>query len=189
MNSKNVAIDSIKPNEENPRYIKEVKFEKLVASIKAFPQMLELRPIVVDEEMKILGGNMRHRAAVAAGLQVIPIIVATGLTDEQKTEFIIKDNVSFGDWDWDILANDFENDTLVDWGLDVWQKPNDVDYGILGDDDNSVLNDMAANVKRAVQIEFEAEHFEDAKILINKWREKGLYIGGFLMEKLKEQKE
>ena len=113
------AICSIIPNPTNPRIIKDDKFKKLVNSIQEFPQMLELRPIVVDSNMVVLGGNMRLKACLAAGLKEVPIIVADQLTDEQKGEFIIKDNVGFGEWDWDLLANEWDVEALTDWGLEL----------------------------------------------------------------------
>ena len=115
-----VNIHDIKSNESNPRWIKDTKFKKLVKSINEFPEMLELRPIVVDENMIILGGNMRHKACIEAGLQEVPITIAKGLTEKQKREFIIKDNVGFGEWDWDNLADNWNNTQIQDWGLDVW---------------------------------------------------------------------
>ena len=114
-----VKINSIKTNPKNPRLIKDDKFKKLVKSIQEFPQMLELRPIVVDENNIILGGNMRYKACVEAGLKEIYILKAEDLTEQQKDEFIVKDNVGFGEWDWDILANEWDADKLDDWGLDV----------------------------------------------------------------------
>lgn len=125
---KKVSIKKIKENEFNPRFISETKFKKLVKSIKDFPQMLEKRPIVVDEDMVVLGGNMRLKACLEAGLTEVYISVADGWTEQQKQEFIIKDNVSFGQWDWDILANGWENEKLVDWGLDVPKWENDLDF-------------------------------------------------------------
>ena len=113
------AIGTIIPNPTNPRIIKDDKFKKLVKSIQEFPQMLELRPIVVDGNMVVLGGNMRLKACIAAGLKEVPIIVADNLTDAQKGEFIIKDNVGFGEWDWDLLANEWDVETLEDWGLEL----------------------------------------------------------------------
>jgi ParB-like chromosome segregation protein Spo0J len=113
------AIGTIIPNPTNPRIIKDDKFKKLVKSIQEFPQMLELRPIVVDSNMVVLGGNMRLKACIAAGLKEVPIIVADQLTDAQKGEFIIKDNVGFGEWDWDLLANEWDVEALTDWGLDL----------------------------------------------------------------------
>ena len=113
------AIGTIIPNPTNPRIIKDDKFKKLVKSIEEFPQMLELRPIVVDSNMVVLGGNMRLKACIAAGLKEVPIIVADQLTDAQKGEFIIKDNVGFGEWDWDLLANEWDVEALTDWGLEL----------------------------------------------------------------------
>ena len=113
------AIGTIIPNPTNPRIIKDDKFKKLVKSIQEFPQMLELRPIVVDGNMVVLGGNMRLKACIAAGLKEVPIIVADNLTDAQKGEFIIKDNVGFGEWDWDLLANQWDVEALEDWGLEL----------------------------------------------------------------------
>ena len=114
-----VKITEVKANPNNPRTIKDEKFKKLVESIKGFPQMLSLRPIVVNDDMVVLGGNMRLKACKEAGLKEVPIIKARELTDEQQKEFIIKDNVGFGDWDWDALANEWDAEQLDEWGLDV----------------------------------------------------------------------
>lgn len=114
-----VNIKQVKKNPVNPRIIKDDKFQKLVESIKAFPKMLEIRPIVVNNDMIVLGGNMRLKACTEAGLKEIPIIRADDLTDEQQKEFIIKDNVGFGDWDWVQLANEWDLSALDAWGLDV----------------------------------------------------------------------
>ena len=114
-----VKIHEVKTNPKNPRIIKDDKFRKLVKSIQEFPQMLELRPIVVDENNIVLGGNMRLKACKEAGLKEIFIVKADNLTEEQKDEFIVKDNVGFGEWDWDELANTFDAEQLEDWGLDV----------------------------------------------------------------------
>jgi len=114
-----VKISEIKPNPKNPRLIKDEKFKKLVKSIKDFPQMLELRPIVVDENNIILGGNMRFKALKEAGYSEVSIVRANDLTSEQKDEFIVKDNVGFGEWDWDSLANEWDAEKLDEWGLDV----------------------------------------------------------------------
>jgi hypothetical protein len=122
-----VKINSIKTNPKNPRLIKDDKFKKLVNSIKEFPQMLELRPIVVDENNIILGGNMRHKACIEAGLKEVYIVQAKDLTEQQKDEFIVKDNVGFGEWDWNILANEWDTDKLTDWGLSLPVYFNDSD--------------------------------------------------------------
>jgi ParB-like chromosome segregation protein Spo0J len=185
-----LKISKVLPNPENPRVIKDHKYKALVKSIKEFPKMLEIRPIVVNSDMIILGGNMRLRACQEAGLKDIPVIIAKDLTESEQREFTIKDNVSFGEWDWDALANDWDDSELNDWGLDVWKKAEEIDYSILnGDDLSSDLSDMTKNIKKAIQIEFEMEHYEAAQELVKWWREQGLYIGGFLIEKLKEEKE
>jgi len=114
-----MRIEEIRPNPSNPRYIKDDKFKKLVDSIKAFPQMLELRPLVIDENNIVLGGNMRLRACIEAGLTDVPVTQVMNFTKEQKEEFIIKDNSSYGAWDWDVLANEWSDMPLEDWGLDL----------------------------------------------------------------------
>jgi DNA modification methylase len=114
-----VNIAKVKENPSNPRFIKDGKFKKLVQSIKAFPEMLEKRPIVVDEDMVVLGGNMRLKACKSAGLFEVWVDIAQGWSQEQKDEFIIKDNVGFGEWDWDILANEWDVNLLDEWGLDL----------------------------------------------------------------------
>ncbi len=112
-------ISEIKLNPNNPRLIKDDKFQKLVKSIKEFPEMLDIRPIVVNSDMVILGGNMRFKACKEAGLKEIPVIVADNLTEEQQKEFLIKDNTSGGEWDFEVLANEWDNEQLEDWGLDL----------------------------------------------------------------------
>ena len=112
-------INEIKPNPSNPRIIKDDKFKKLVKSIQDFPQMLELRPIVIDENNIVLGGNMRLKACIEAGLKDVPVKQAKELTEEQKKEFIVKDNVGYGEWDWDDLANNWDDQLLTEWGLDI----------------------------------------------------------------------
>lgn len=184
-----VKISAVKSNPNNPRIIKDDKFAKLVNSIKELPQMLQLRPIVVNDDMIVLGGNMRLKACVEAGLKEVPVIKASDLTPDEQRQFIIKDNVGFGEWDWDMLANEWDAAELADWGLDVWQASETPDYSILdGEDMSEQLDDMAGGVKKAIQIEFEPEHYEEAAELVKFWRGRELYIGGFLMEKLKEEK-
>jgi ParB-like chromosome segregation protein Spo0J len=112
-------INEIKPNPNNPRIIKDVKFKQLVKSIQDFPQMLELRPIVIDENNMVLGGNMRLKACIEAGLKDVPVIHANNLSEAQKKEFIVKDNVGYGEWEWDALANEWNIEDLDNWGLDI----------------------------------------------------------------------
>lgn len=182
-------ISDIKLNPNNPRLIKDDKFIKLVQSIKDFPEMLDIRPIVVNQDMIILGGNMRYKACKEAGLKEVPVIV-TDLTEEQQREFLIKDNTSGGEWDWEVLANEWNSEQLEAWGLDMPNFATDVDYSILDDDDVSEqLENMTDGVKKAIQIEFEAEHYEEAYALVKFWREKEAYVGGMIMEYLKAEKE
>lgn len=115
----NVPINTVKANPNNPRIIKDDKFAKLVKSINEFPQMLNLRPIVVNDDMVVLGGNMRLKACKEAGLKEIPIIKASELTEQQQKEFIVKDNVGYGEWDWSDLANNWDSEQLEEWGLDI----------------------------------------------------------------------
>lgn len=119
MKSERVPIESVIENPDNPRFIRDRKFKKLCQSIMEFPKMLEIRPIVVDEDMIVLGGNMRLAACKEIGLKEVPIIRTGDMTDEEKKQFVIKDNVPFGEWDWDALANGWEWDELVDWGVDM----------------------------------------------------------------------
>jgi hypothetical protein len=119
MNIQKVKLSEIKSNPNNPRIIKDDKFHKLVKSIQEFPKMLEIRPIVVNQDMIVLGGNMRLKASKEAGLKEVFIVKADDLTEDEQKQFIIKDNVGFGEWDWDMLANEWEADLLEEWGLDV----------------------------------------------------------------------
>ena len=117
--TKIIKLSDLKPNTNNPRFIRDEKFKKLVKSIQEFPQMLELRPIIVDADYTILGGNMRYMACKDLRITEVPVIIADELTEEQALEFIIKDNVGFGEWEWDTLANEWDAVQLVEWGLDL----------------------------------------------------------------------
>ena len=119
MNIQKIKISEVKTNPNNPRIIKDEKFKKLVQSIKDFPKMLELRPIVVNDDMIVLGGNMRLKACKEVGTKEVWVVKASDLTEEEQRQFIIKDNVGFGEWDWDMIANDWDAAELEAWGLDV----------------------------------------------------------------------
>ncbi len=120
-----ININKVFSNPVNPRLIKDFKFKKLLNSIKEFPEMLKLRPIIVNSEYGILGGNMRYKACKELGIKDIWIIKADNLTDQQKEQFVIKDNLSFGEWDWEILANEWDAQILDDWGLPIRFGEND----------------------------------------------------------------
>ena len=131
-----IAISKVIPNEDNPRYIKEEKFKKLVQSLKEFPEMANARPIVVNKEMVALGGNMRLKAMQEAGWSEVPVEIVDW-SEEKQREFIIKDNVGYGEWDWDELANTWDEMELDAWGLDVpnfLEMPTDED--LIGEEKN-----------------------------------------------------
>lgn len=117
-----MKLKDIKPNSKNPRLIKDDKFKKLVQSIKDFPAMMSLRPIVVNSEMMILGGNMRYKACQELKMKEIPdewVKIAAQLTEDEEKRFIIEDNVGFGEWDYDILVNEWDVDELAEWGMEI----------------------------------------------------------------------
>jgi ParB-like chromosome segregation protein Spo0J len=190
MNIQKVKISEVKSNPNNPRLIKDDKFAKLVKSIKEFPKMLEIRPIVVNADMIVLGGNMRLKACKEAGLKEVSIIFADDLTEDEQKQFIIKDNVGFGEWDWDMLANEWESELLEDWGLTVPNWGETPDYSILDDEEAAgQLDDMTNGVKKAIQIEFDLEHYDEAFELVKFWREQGAYVGAMIIEHLKSEKQ
>ena len=157
MKSNKIKINKIKENTSNPRFIGKDKFKKLVKSLKEFPEMLKLRPIVVDDNNIILGGNMRYKAAVELGMKEVWLLQPDDLTEKQKQEFIVKDNVNFGDWDWDILGNEWKTTDLDDWGLDVWQN---------SDDNIEMINKGDEFSEWVGMPEFEASE-KDIKIIIH----------------------
>lgn len=160
--NKIVKISEVKINPNNPRLIKNDKFIKLVKSIKEFPEMLNIRPIVVNKDMIILGGNMRYKACLEAGLKEVPIII-TDLTDEQQREFLIKDNVSGGEWDWSILANEYDSNELIEWGVDVW-NPTDVN---LDDFFSQEIKDSEQNIFKII-LEYSEDDYELVKEAFSK---------------------
>jgi hypothetical protein len=135
-----VPIEQVKLNEANPRLIKDNRFEQLVQSLIDFPDMLHVRPLVVDENNVVLGGNMRLHAALRLGYHEIPILQVLGWTEHQKREFLIKDNASFGEWNFEILANEWSMEPLGAWGIDLpkdWlEEPTESGRGGAGADDS-----------------------------------------------------
>ena len=171
MNPVKVKISEVKANPNNPRIIKDDKFQKLVKSIKEFPEMLNIRPIVVNADMVVLGGNMRLKACKEAGLKEVAIIKADDLTDEQQKQFIIKDNVGFGEWDWGMLANEWNPEDIESWGLDIPGFDDVDDLGenfSLPDGDKAPFQQMtftladeqAEQIKNAIE---EIKHTEEYK--------------------------
>ena len=139
-----LKTNEIKINPNNPRLIKDVNFKRLVNSVKEFPEMLKLRPIVVNKDMVILGGNMRFKACIEAGIKEVPVIIADNLTAEQENEFLIKDNVSGGEWDWDILANEWNQEELENWGLTIPNWSQGVDENNMIDEDVDIEEEFNA---------------------------------------------
>lgn len=136
-----VKTSKIKSNPDNPRVIKDDSFKKLVKSIQTFPKMLELRPIVVNSDYMVLGGNMRLKACKEVGLKEIPVVYAEFLTPEEQKEFIIKDNSSFGQWDFDQLANEWSVEELDEWGVEIpdWHSMEDVDLDNFFDEQEQIV--------------------------------------------------
>jgi len=154
MKIESVKINELKTNPNNPRIIKDAKFVKLVKSIKEFPKMMELRPLIIDENNMILGGNMRFKALKQLEYTNIPkewIKRANELTKDEIKRFIIADNIGFGEHDWDILANEWNSEDLVEWGLDVW-NPEDFDND--SDDFDSIQGEDSGTTIALTSIKF-----------------------------------
>ena len=162
-----VKISEVKPNPKNPRVIKDGKFQKLVKSIQEFPDMLNKRPLIVftdvDGKYCVLGGNMRLKALNELKFKEIPVIIADEWTEEQKHEFLIKDNVGFGEWDWDSLANEWDVEKLDDWGLDV----------PITLDDETDLKDLSSTIDNLYRIEIVCKDEEHQENTYNKLIEQG----------------
>jgi len=162
-----VKIENVKTNPKNPRIIKDEKYKKLVKSIKEFPDMLHKRPIVAftdkDGKYVVLGGNMRLKALNELKYKEVPIILADEWTEEQKHEFLIKDNVGFGEWDWDSLANEWDVEKLDEWGLDV----------PIFKDDETELKDLSSTIDNLYRIEIICKDEEHQENSYNKLIEQG----------------
>lgn len=203
LKSQNIELSKLETNKgqieglpKNPRLIKDAKFEKLKKSIEENPEMLGMREVLVyphGSKYVIIGGNMRFQACKELQFVTIPCkVLSKDTTAEQLRAITIKDNVGFGEHDWELLANEWDSVELEEWGLEVpnFFNDSDLDYSILDDEEaDQQISDMAGGVKKAIQIEFENEHYEEAFELVKFWREQKLYIGGFLIEKLKAEKE
>ncbi|CAB4151409.1 ParB/Sulfiredoxin [uncultured Caudovirales phage] len=159
-----VKISEVKINPNNPRIIKDDNFKKLVKSVTEFPEMLQLRPIVVNKEMVILGGNMRYKACIESGIKEVPVIIAENLTPEQENEFLIKDNISGGEWDWDVLANEWSNEKLVEWGLNIWETNDDIELTDFFEENGDSEKDQ----KFKIVLEYSEVDFADITELLKK---------------------
>ena len=175
---KEINIKEIKSNPNNPRVLKDDKFKKLVQSLKDFPEMANVRPIVVNTDMIVLGGNMRLRAMQEAGWKKAPVQIVDWSIEKQN-EFIIKDNVGFGEWDWDAIANEWNNEELINWGLDL--PGFDLDADKLGTDFSlpegdkapfqqmtfTLADEQAEQIKNAIADIKETEEYKYAETMGN----------------------
>lgn len=162
-----MKVSDIKKNSGNPRQIKGEKLELLKASVGGFQKMMPLRPIIIDENNVVLGGNMRLAAIIALGLKEIPdnwVRRADDLTEDEKREFIIKDNAGFGEWDWDVLANEWSDLPLSDWGLEV---PN------TDTEKESDLTDLSDSLESLFKIEVSCVNEAEQEETYNKLTEMG----------------
>ena len=176
---KNYKLSELKVLGDNPRIIDSFKYQTLVTSLKEFPEMLLIRPLLIDEELNILCGNMRFRAANEIGMETIPARVVV-LSAEQKKELIIKDNVSFGEWDDEGLEKHWDKEMFNKWlGFETFDYST-LDYTDLTEE----MGNMSAGVKKALHIDF-GESFERARELILEAKRRNLYVGGLFIKILK----
>lgn len=166
---KTVKLSAIRLNPDNPRRISEKGMDRLVKSLQDFPEMMELREIVVDETMTVLGGNMRTLALRKIGVKECVAKIVTGLTHDQKREFIVKDNGAFGEWDFDLLANGFDDLPLADFGIDLpgdWLKP-------IGEVEPPGLRDGDREPFRQMTFTVHDEQFEEIEAALKKAKQAG----------------
>lgn len=190
-------LSQLKPNPDNPRVIRDSNFQKLVKSLRDFPEMLELREVVIDENNYILGGNQRYLALKELRVIEVPVVQVTGLSDERKKEFVVKDNVNYGVWDWDVLGNLYDPVDLKEYGLNVWQPQEaqaDMDYDFevesgqisesIGGEASDVINKPVVYV-----VEFDINDYPAAYLLAKEVTELGFSVGDILVNILKENYE
>lgn len=166
-------ITEIKPNPKNPRVIKDEKFAKLVQSLKDFPEMLEKRPLIcftdTDGKLVVLGGNMRLKAAKEVGLKELPVMLADDWTEEQKQQFLIKDNVGFGEWNWEELQADWDVEQLEEWGLQMPKWAEGLDVNSMTDEDVDLEEefDPIGNMDGKQRVVFLFDGAEEAESYLN----------------------
>lgn len=180
----------LKPNPDNPRVIRDSNFKKLLQSLQDFPEMLELREVVVDEDYVILGGNQRYTALKELGVEDVPVVQVFGLTDERKKEFVIKDNVNYGVWDWDVLGNLYEPEDLKSYGLNVWQPQEAEDEMEYDFEVEKPAKEKEPGDKPVVYIvEFDINDYPAAFQLSKEITDLGGSIGDILVKVLKDNYE
>jgi hypothetical protein len=175
-------VAELREKQDNPRIIDTHKYETLKKSLQEFPDMLELRPIIVDDEGLILAGNMRYKACVELGYKEVPVKVLTGLSDDQKREVVIKDNLSYGEWDTKLIADMFPS-------FDDWTGKQTFDYSILDDfeDLDDEVEGYESNVKKAFWVKVPGDP-DYIKKLDKHFRERNIYVGGLLLDKMRNVK-
>ena len=184
MKTQKVKLKELTSNPNNPRVMRGNGFEKLLKSLKEFPSMMHARPIVVDEDGVILGGNMRAQALEELGHKEVEVYRVTGWSDQQKKEFVIKDNLNFGEWDYDVLANEWEALELESWGLDVWTPEKEIDFSLLDNADE--VSDMADDVRRAICIDFSQDDHAVAAAIVAGLKKEGKDVGKMLLKWLQK---
>lgn len=188
-----MKLSDIKPNPRNPRTITEDKLDKLKKSIEEMPKGLSIKPMIVDENNIIIGGNQRYLALLELGYDEIPdnwVKKVIDLTEDEKKRFLIVDNVSFGEWDWGLISEDFDLDDLDSWGLDVVSFSSEVDYGILDYVDiTEEVEDMKKAVKRGIMLDFDSIYYSEAQDLFKYYRSKKIDLGVLIINLLKQEKE
>ena len=182
-------LKDLKPAEYNPRQATEKQQKHLTESLKKFGVV---EPVIVnvnkDRENIIVGGHFRVRELKKLGYEEIDCVILD-LPLEDEKELNIRLNANTGGWDFDILANQFDELKLNEWGLEVPSIENLPDYSVLDEANNDKIEDMQDGVKKAIMIEYEPQHYQEAYDLVKFWREKGLYVGKFVLDKLKQEKE
>lgn len=189
--SKEIKFAELKLHEDNPRLIKTPQFEKQLRSMICLPQMLKLRGLIRNRDgSSIVEANLAYLAPVFKGLLRAEWVEdAFELTPGQEREVIIKDNTHFGEWDYDAVANEWDGIIQDDWGLDVWKPDEDVDLDDFFEEQSEGVNDKSGDAEKALLIPFKLEHYKEALDLVKFWFDQDLYLGGFLMEKMKAEKE
>ena len=190
---KDFPVKDIKENPLNPRFIRDRKFEDLKQSIKDLPQMLSLREIIIDEDNVVLGGNMRLKALKELKIKTTDVVIWSGLEEDEKKEFIIKDNANYGNWDWDVLANEFDEQDLKRYGLNIWQPQENInnsdnDYDLQFETEQEEIQQETEFKKRqSIVVEFNILDYPVAYDLIKTLTTKGIDIGELLIETLTEE--
>lgn len=187
-----LKLSEIIPNEENPRKITTNNLEKLKKSVKDFPEMLELREIVIDENNIILGGNQRYKALKANKKKKVSVLRVSGLTPEQREAFVLKDNINYGVWDWDVLANKYDTDLLVEYGLNVWnplaedEMPEEVTDDPMTSKEDTGKAESGDPESKTLVIEFPLAFYDTGRALYTKAQTKGLDVPEILYTYLKK---